>query len=378
MSTRSTRSSTKKRSEASKQSNPSASMSVHFEENLEEEMKADDQTVQIGGNNEEETQEEGIVNETEDAVQLPTAVRGNQGLTDVSQVQTAVPQVPVPPVQPVPINLSLANPLPVVPAPVPTVAPAPAVAAVGQVFNINVDSMADIADMFDIARDASQYNGLDLNEIRKTFLNKYPGNNTTASRDLALLLLGYIRVGNKIGKLNSKRKDTAITKEMVSLSQRIGVVAKANTATDLTYPRIALAFMGELLICRKFLANDLQKQIDCQLDVEYHDLVFAGCPQLSSMAGYADFHKGFSALIYRIKTKAGKVSYGVESDDATFVANHERWLKVAKNGYSRDTKLHASIRAAIAFNPANNANKRMAVWQYIKDSLAAYRVAYNI
>lgn len=284
------------------------------------------------------------------------------------------PPAPNPPVAENPIVNPPVATVANVQAEIPVLPVAPAAAAVvPQALNMNAVGWNDIDSLFHIMRDATLYNGVDLKAVRQSFLSKYQGQNQAATRDLALLLLTYIRAGNNVSKMNVKRKDINVSKEMISLSQRIGIVKKAASASDITYPRLALAFMAELLICRKFLVKDLSKQVDVALSVEYHDLAFAGCPRIATLDQYSEFHIEFSALIHKIKPKgSNKVSYGIDPKDPSFVKNHERWLKVASNGYARDKIQHERITAAMALTVPDGTNPRAVVWPFIEQGVVTY------
>jgi hypothetical protein len=193
----------------------------------------------------------------------------------------------------------------------------------------------------ELCSEATIYEGFSPSAIRKAVLSKFENKNNYATV-LVYALIIYIRVGNNIGKITEKRKDSDKINEMLKDVSILSVKKSARNKEDLTYPRIAIAFMPELLVMRKYLITDLQIQVNCLLSSEYHDLAFAGCNHISEMNGYSEFYKAFSKLI----VNGGKGYSEQDIKDGKDKSDTERWLDVSKKGYVADIEIHSRITEA--------------------------------
>jgi hypothetical protein len=198
---------------------------------------------------------------------------------------------------------------------------------------------AGIIGLINMIDPALQYLGFSPRHSRKVFCDRDPSV-TVLSRDLLLCFSAYSRIANNVAKLNKQRVDLDISRKVMGAINGMGIVKRATQKDHLTLPRIAIAFMPEYLLYRKFLVTGLQDQTDAQIDVVYKDIIFHGCSDISTKANYLQFHKEFSALIYKPKEET-------PLDDKGFLANYNRWSKVTVKGYRNDTQIHAHMTAAI-------------------------------
>jgi hypothetical protein len=208
---------------------------------------------------------------------------------------------------------------------------------------------------------ALKYLGFSPRYTRKTLLSK-SDNIKVSARDLILCFAGYAHIANNVTKLNSKRVDVGISQKVMKAITSMGVVKRAIRKDHLTLPRLAIAFMPEYLIFRKFLTNDLQDQTEAAIDTKLKDLAFYGCDAIRNIVGYTDFHKEFSALIYKPGTE-------ISLDDKSFLTNYNRWNKVQSKGYSKDTQIHGIMEAALSLKDLS----RMDALKQIETNLIFYK-----
>lgn len=206
--------------------------------------------------------------------------------------------------------------------------------------NFAANSVSSIIDLMEIIEPAVKYDGFNPKVIRDTFIDKYE-NDEDCSRDLLISFTAYSTIGNNISKLNNKRNNPKVAKMVMEYIQSIGISKKAADKNALTLPRIAIAFMPEYLVYRKYIARGLQNQTSSPINVIYKDIVFLGNNQIRAMDGYIDFHKEFSSYIIQPGTD-------VALDDKVFLAKYNRWNKVVISGYATDTDIHARMGVAIS------------------------------
>lgn len=208
-------------------------------------------------------------------------------------------------------------------------------------FDVLIESNArdDIISLVRIIDPALKYLGFNPRYMRSVFCGR-SNNIDVLTRDLILIFAGYCHVANNITKLSKKRVNIDVSRKVMSSITAIGIVKKATNKDHMTLPRIAIAFMPEYLIYRKFLVNNLQNQTEADIAVEYKDIIFHGCTEISGKTNYLQFHKEFSALIYKPDTET-------DLEDKTFLKNYNRWSKVTKSGYKSDTQIHQHMSNAI-------------------------------
>lgn len=199
---------------------------------------------------------------------------------------------------------------------------------------------------------ATEYDGFNPKMMLKN-LFKGATNEREKATIISLVLNAYIRIGNNMQKLSTKRVDQKVSREMMQFLSGIGVKRAASNADGITLARIAISMPGELLVMRRVLREDLQKQVESTLDVVYQDLAFQGVPEISIMAGYEKYAIDFSSLIYRKKNNS-KDEIGVsESDTAAwneFMKSFTRWNGIAKAGYSKNKAAKERYTAAEQLN----------------------------
>jgi len=160
-------------------------------------------------------------------------------------------------------------------------------------------------------------------------------------KNMFLCFEAFAHIGNKITKLNVRRVDVIQAKKLMTFVENLGVKKSDRTATGLTLPRIAIAFMPEYLLFRKFVTKGLQNQTDSAIDVIYKDTTFYGCETIRKIAGYEDFHKQMSC-IYTLCDVCGDIT------DKGFVKGYPRWCNVSKQGYKSDPDIHENMINALS------------------------------
>jgi hypothetical protein len=210
---------------------------------------------------------------------------------------------------------------------------------------------------------AVKYEGFSPRIIRNTFITKDPSDIVITKR-LILAFTAYSHIGNNVSKLAVRRVDVPISKRVMNAVESMGVQKVNRTKNGLTLPRLAIAFMPEYFIFRKYLAGELQSQTESKIDVEYKDIVFYGSNRIRSMNGYEDFHKEFSSYIF-------KKGEPVAMDDAAFMKSYKQWNKVSMAGFTADADVRERLDSALDLNAAD----RAAAFDYILQGITAYRAA---
>jgi hypothetical protein len=184
------------------------------------------------------------------------------------------------------------------------------------------------------------YDGFNQAKVRRRFIAR-SGDPSVAVRDLLLVFSAYAFIGNNTGKLTIKRVDVAIGKELMEAVAAMGIKKVDRTSEGLTLPRLAISFMPEYLMFRKFIAEDLQSQTESTINVHYKDIVFYGCSTIRDMTGYNEFHKEFSAFIFNKDADS-------DLNVAQFEKSYARWNKIVMKGYNSDTAIHARMATAVS------------------------------
>lgn len=205
---------------------------------------------------------------------------------------------------------------------------------------LSAETEEEILKMISLAESATKYDGFDPNNVRKNFISYRKGKINETVRDLLVCFMAYSVCGNNTSRLTKKRQGMTISKTVMEFLNEIGIRKISSSKTGFTLPRIALAFMPEYLLYRKFIGKDFQDQTSSSLDLKYKDVVFNGCTTIREMAGYKSFHLEFSSFITSPGTE-------VALDDKTFLAKISRWDKIALAGYRSDVGIHNAMQAAI-------------------------------
>jgi hypothetical protein len=207
------------------------------------------------------------------------------------------------------------------------------------------------------------YDGFNPAKVRRAFIARN-ANVDIITRDLLLAFSAYAFIGNNVGKLAIKRVDVDIGKELMDAVGNMGIKKADKTSAGLTLPRLAIAFMPEYLIFRKFMAKNLQSQTESNIAVAYKDIVFYGCQGVRDLTGYGEFHKEFSAYIYS-RTE------DTDQTDAKFLKTYERWNKIVRKGYLNDNVIHNRMTNAIA----TTSMTERAVFDYVKNAITGVYAA---
>jgi hypothetical protein len=237
-----------------------------------------------------------------------------------------------------------------------------------QTYSVNTDiwrasTEGGIIDLIRMLIPAIKYEGFNPAITRRIFLEPRPSADE-AVRDLILCFSAYSHIGNAIGKLVVRRVDVVIGKRLMEAVGSMGVMKSDRTKKGMTLPRLAIAFMPEYLIFRKFLGGQLQSQTESSINTQYKDLSFYGCPGIREMEGYREYHKEFSSYIY----DSGQET---ELDDPTFLKTYKRWNRVSVIGYNSDSGVHDRMRNAITAMGLSHAGSIA----FFKESFVLYRAA---
>jgi hypothetical protein len=222
---------------------------------------------------------------------------------------------------------------------------------------LNSTTTDGIIGMIKIIDPALKYLGFSPRHSRSVFIRR-SNNDTALARDLLLCFSAYAHIANNVAKLNQKRVDLDVSRKVMGAVNGMGIVKKATQKDHLTLPRIAIAFMPEYFIYRSSMVTNLQNQTSSTAEVVYKDIIFHGCDAISSKPGYLQFHKEFSALIY-------KPGDDTDIADEKFLKNYNRWSKITQSGYKNDTGIHARMATVLTTTYANRESALDAIIQGI-------------
>lgn len=198
--------------------------------------------------------------------------------------------------------------------------------------NVNNSRASVLRSVLDTVLESTKYNGLDLSAIRKN-LAKLSTNINERNARIATYLVIYSRCGTNSNKLRDKISNLSEGAKYIRIMSDDQVRMKAERSDTLTLPRIAIAMLPVYLMVRKLRRDAFIKQVNVDLDVVYHDIVFCGVERIREMPGYMQFYSQFSKLI----------SKGKEYDEE----KQEEWIMVANNGYINDNTIHRLMDFAI-------------------------------
>jgi hypothetical protein len=169
---------------------------------------------------------------------------------------------------------------------------------------------------------------------------------------------------------------------MTKLHNAFNIKVRAVNIDDLTMNRIAMAFMPELLIMKKFMIGEPVDVTDGVLAHEYQDITFYPVDEIRQKAGYEKFHKTFSASIYKKKgnksVRQTSDEYGVEEDDKSFLTDYQKWNKIVQDGYNLKSKNKQRIRLAMNTTLSIGQTKPEACIEWLKASYNYWAIHYNL
>lgn len=199
--------------------------------------------------------------------------------------------------------------------------------------NIANTGESSLLRVLDDVLNATKYNGLDLSGIRKNLI-KISSNIRERNARILIYLVIYARCGTNSSKLRDKIGNLDEGARYIRLLSGDQVKMKAEKSDTLTLPRIAIALLPVYLMIRKLKKDAFIKQVNVELDIAYHDIIFCGVERIREMSGYAQFYSQFSKLISNDK----------EYDEV----KQEEWIMVASNGYINDNVVHSLMETAIS------------------------------
>jgi hypothetical protein len=196
-------------------------------------------------------------------------------------------------------------------------------------------------------QEAIVYDGFNPGKVRAAFIEGLEDDE--AAVKLTKAFMAYAFIGNNANKLMKKRVDVTISTQLMEELSTFDIVKKAKYNYSATLPRLAISFMPEYLLYRKYIAVELQIQTEFTLSVHFLDIVFYGCPTIRKMPFYDNFHQEFSRLIYDLPSQKDKAI-----DEVKFAKDYARWNKVSANGFKADSKLAGRMEAALASADMSN------------------------
>jgi len=209
-----------------------------------------------------------------------------------------------------------------------------------EILNTVPQTYAELTELVKIVEESLKYDGFDSKVIREEF-RKGVKTPVEKSRKLYVCLATYANIGNNISNLSVNRVDLGVCEKVMKMVEVFGVKKTRVDKHTLTLPRIALSFLPEYLIYRKFIHEDPENKTESTLNPIYQDVQFIGCPTIKAMPGYDEYHIDFSALIYH-KDK------GVDKTDKGFLKNYKKWANVAISGYSKDGRTRERMASALS------------------------------
>lgn len=192
---------------------------------------------------------------------------------------------------------------------------------------------------------------------------------------------GLTRIGNNTTKLGKKRVNKKQAAQILTMTTKFQVKARAKEKEDLTLPRIGLAFAAEHFMVRKYLTDEMQNLVENDvLDSYYQDLSFVGIPAINSLQGFEEFNKEISMAIYKAKgsknARRASDEYGLNEDSdgyKEFLKDHKHWTKIATDGYKSETEyFKRRMQAAINWTPTDERRKKQEVMAWIGDGFDGY------
>jgi len=223
---------------------------------------------------------------------------------------------------------------------------------------------------------AVAYDGFNLKKMRHNFFEK---NSTlsSVSEDLGGMIAlincftAYAAIGNNIGKLKFKRTDTTVSQALMSTISGYKVEMRANSKDSLTLPRIAIAFMPQYFLFRKFILKDPQDQTSSVIKVVYKDQAFAGCQAISSLDGYKEYYEEFSKMISKDNIK-GPEKKKQKMDAEEVKEQNAKWMGIATAGYNSDSGVHDLMRTAM-----NSVDNKTDAYKHIMMGIQELRISSN-
>jgi len=228
--------------------------------------------------------------------------------------------------------------------------------------DLNAMSDNEILTMITVMDASTKYAGFSPRFMRSEFLRRHNDPNV-AAKNLFLSFNAYSRIGNNPSKLGHKRIEMVNSKALATHLTSNGIAIRAKDVDTLTLPRLAIAFMPQYLLFRKFCVSQLQDQTSSKLNVVYKDVAFNGCPLINTMPEYDSFNTEFSSYIYK---------KGVEVDikDEKFLKSIERWRKIASKGYAEDKEIHTMMDEAVT----RSTGDLRTIYYQIRNDLGSFHV----
>jgi len=208
------------------------------------------------------------------------------------------------------------------------------------------------------------YEGFSLKKMRRNFFEKTAGKYSVSEDFVSMKALincftAYAAIGNNVAKLKHKRTDTTASQALMTTVSSYKVESKASSKDSLTLPRIAIAFMPQYYLYRKFILKEAQNQTSSVIEVVFKDQAFAGCQKISSLGGYQEYYEEFSQMIS--KENVGKPDAKKQKLDTDAIKErNNKWMAISKAGFDSDREIHDLMNTAL-----NSVNTREDAYNHI-------------
>jgi hypothetical protein len=225
----------------------------------------------------------------------------------------------------------------------------------------NKSSIESILEMVHFVDYDLEYMGFSPKKTREAFVSGIE-DDVKIAKKLMLVFTAYAAIGNNSGNLAKKRVNIDVGTKINTLIVAMRIGRKTSESSGFTLARLAIAFMPEYLMYRRYVVKKLTDQAVGTISAEYKDLCFYGCSRIREMSGYKDYHKNFSALIY-------KPGVTIELDDKEFLSSLKKFAGVSEKGFVSDEAIHKRMDDAISMVQSDGKN----ALNWIISSIAIYR-----
>lgn len=178
--------------------------------------------------------------------------------------------------------------------------------------------LMSVDQLIDMLAEGLKYDGFDPVGLRNNWLGKA---GAPSFKEVVAVCTAYVFVGNNPSNLNSKVVDQGIGKDVLSMVNKFGVVAKKTTGTSLTLARVAIAFSPVVYFIRLKLhgANKLPSSgVITTTAPVLQDVCLSGVRNsLPAGSSIEDFLIKFNRVLTKAREKASKNKTSEEDMDAT-------------------------------------------------------------
>jgi len=169
---------------------------------------------------------------------------------------------------------------------------------------------------------ALTYEGFDVLKVREKAIN------SMTFPTLKILISTYIMTGNSLTKRISKNKvvDKAMAMSISQTMKKLGIKDKATGSSDLSLPRLAIAFPALVIAIRIKAPKTIR--VETSTPWELQDLCLNGYASTIAAAGCEDFIQKFSILLAKARSK--------DTKEEDVRASVENFRQLGKTSLTRD------------------------------------------